>query len=111
MDMSDTDKIKSLVKEADFYRSQGLLEQAKYKYSEAIKLVRKSETINKKESLIDTLNKRIKSVTDSLEEIEKATDLPEFSLFLKIKMLRPLREQSLLRNSGNMKRHSQNFKG
>jgi len=78
-DMSETDRIKSFVKEADFYRSQGLLEQARYKYSEALKMVQKSETLQKQESLINSLNKRIKSVDDTLDEIEKATDTPELT--------------------------------
>jgi hypothetical protein len=77
--MNDADKIKSLVKEADFYRSQGLLEQAKYKYSEALNIVKKNETLQKKESLIDSLNKRIKAVEDTLDEIDKATDTPELT--------------------------------
>jgi len=77
--MNDADRIKSLVKEADFYRSQGLLEQAKYKYSEAIKIVKKNEALQKKESLIDSLNKRIRAVDATLDEIDKATDTPELN--------------------------------
>jgi len=77
--MNDADRIKSLVKEADFYRSQGLLEQAKYKYSEAIKIVKKNEALQKKESLIDSLNKRIRAVEATLDEIDKATDTPELN--------------------------------
>jgi len=75
--MNDAERIKSLVKEADFYRSQGLLEQAKYKYSEALNVIKKSEVLQKKESLINSINKRIKSVDVTLDEIEKATDVPE----------------------------------
>jgi len=78
-DMSETDRIKSLVKEADFYRSQGLLEQARYKYSEALNLVQKNEKLQKQESLINSLHKRIKSVDDTLDEIEKASDTPELT--------------------------------
>lgn len=77
--MSEVDRIKSLVREADFYRSQGLLEQAKHKYTEALNLVQKSQGLQKKASLIDSLNKRIKAVTESLVEIDKATDIPELS--------------------------------
>jgi tetratricopeptide (TPR) repeat protein len=77
--MSEVDRVKSLVREADFYRSQGLLEQAKHKYAEALKTVLESQALQKKESLIDSLRNRIKAVTDNLEEIEKATDIPELS--------------------------------
>jgi tetratricopeptide (TPR) repeat protein len=77
--MNDSDRIKSLVKEADFYRSQGLLEQAKFKYSEALNVVMKNEALQKKESLINSLNKRIQAVQDTLDEIDKATDTPELA--------------------------------
>ena len=77
--MNDVERIKSLVREADFYRSQGLLEQAKYKYNEALKIVQKSEALQKQESLVNSLNKRIKSVNDSLDEIEKASETPELT--------------------------------
>jgi tetratricopeptide (TPR) repeat protein len=74
--MSEVDRIKSLVREADFYRSQGLLEQAKNKYAEALNLVQKNEAIKNKTSVIDSLNKRISAVDENLHEIEKATDIP-----------------------------------
>jgi tetratricopeptide (TPR) repeat protein len=77
--MNEVDQVKSLVKEADFYRSQGLLEQAKFKYKEALNLVEKSESLQKKASLIESLNKRISAVAESLNEIERATDVPELS--------------------------------
>jgi hypothetical protein len=75
--MNEAEKIKSLVKEADFYRSQGLLEQAKYKYTEALAIVKKNEALKNKESVIDSLNKRINAVEETLDEIDKATDTPE----------------------------------
>jgi tetratricopeptide (TPR) repeat protein len=77
--MSEIDRIKSLVKEADFYRSQGLLEQAKHKYNKALNIVQLSQILQKKSSLIDSLNKRISAVTETLDEIDKATDIPELS--------------------------------
>jgi tetratricopeptide (TPR) repeat protein len=77
--MNDVDRIKSLVKEAEFYRNQGLLEQAKSKYSEALKVVTENEALQKQESLLNSLNKRIKSVEESLDEINKATDTPELA--------------------------------
>jgi hypothetical protein len=77
--MNEIERIKSLVKEADFYRSQGLLEQAKFRYGEALNLAQKSEKLQKQTSLIDSLNKRINTVKQSLDEIEKATDKPELT--------------------------------
>jgi len=77
--MRDADLIKSLVKEADLYRDQGLLEQAKYKYSEALKLVRSNEALKKQESLINTLNKRIKTVTAAIDEYCRDEDDPQLT--------------------------------
>ena len=77
--MSEVDRIKSLVKEADFYRSQGLLEQAKYRYSQALHIVQKSDSLKNKEALADSLKNRIKYVDDSLEEVDKETEPPELT--------------------------------
>lgn len=77
--MGDVDRIKSLVKEADFYRSQGLLDQAKFKYSEALKLVQKNKALLKQDSIINSLKKRIKSVDATLDEIDRASDTPELT--------------------------------
>lgn len=74
--MSEVDQIKTLVREADFYRSQGLLEQAKTRYNKALNIVQKNEAIKNKASVIESLNKRISAVDESLDEIEKATDIP-----------------------------------
>jgi hypothetical protein len=74
--MSEVDRVKSLVREADFYRSQGLLEQAKTKYADALFLVQKNEAIKNKASVIDSLKKRISAVDENLNEIEKASDIP-----------------------------------
>jgi len=75
--MGDVDRIKSLVKEADFYRSQGLLEQAKFKYGEALELVKKNKALQKQDSIINSIKKRIKSVEATLDEIDEASDTPE----------------------------------
>jgi hypothetical protein len=77
--MGDADRIKSLVKEADIYRGQGLLEQAKYKYGEALKLVRNNRTLQNQESVINSLNKRIKAVEATLDEYNSDTDAPELT--------------------------------
>jgi hypothetical protein len=77
--MNDTDRIKSLVKEADFYRSQGLLGPAREKYIEALAIVKNSEAMKKQPSLIDALNKRIGLVDHTIDEIDKATETPELS--------------------------------
>jgi len=77
--MSDTDRIKSLIREADIYRGQGLLEQAKYRYGEALKLAQKNEALQKQESLVNSLNKRIKAVEAEIHELDRCTDTPELS--------------------------------
>jgi tetratricopeptide (TPR) repeat protein len=77
--MNNADRIKSLVKEADIYRDQGLLEQAKYKYSEALILVQNNSALQKQESLINTLNKRIKAVEATLDDYNSDTDEPQLT--------------------------------
>jgi hypothetical protein len=77
--MSDADQIKSLVKEADLYREQGLLEQARYKYGEALNLIQNNRAFQRPESAINSLKKRIKEIQNTLEEYSNETDAPELN--------------------------------
>jgi len=77
--MNEVDRIKSLAREADLYRKQGLFEQARTKYIEALNLIQKSEALKNQVSSIESLKKRIKSVEETIDEVEKATETPELS--------------------------------
>jgi tetratricopeptide (TPR) repeat protein len=78
--MSIKDRIKALVKEAELYRSQSLLNQSKEKYLALLKLVEKDESTSKNIKLISDIKARIKSVHDEITEIEEADkESPELS--------------------------------
>ncbi len=77
--MSDKEHIKSLLKEAEIYRKQGLLEQSIEKYEEALRLIQNHESYSKDKKLIDTIKSKIRTVEGSLVEIGQSTDTPELS--------------------------------
>ena len=77
--MSDAKHIKSLAKEADIYRSQGLLVQSKEKYTELLTFIKDHERYSKDKNLITTIEQRIKLVDDNLAEIDEMDDTPELS--------------------------------
>jgi tetratricopeptide (TPR) repeat protein len=70
--MSVKERIKALVKEAEIYRSQSLLNQSKEKYLELLKLVEDDESVSKNKKLITDIKGRIRSVDDEITEIEEA---------------------------------------
>jgi tetratricopeptide (TPR) repeat protein len=70
--MSIKERIKALVKEAELYRSQSLLNQSKEKYLELLKLAENDESISKNKKLINDINSRIQAVDDEITEIEEA---------------------------------------
>ena len=77
--MSDKNKIKNFIKEAETYFSQGLLEQARQRYLELIDFIRETKELQEKESLYDYINKKIQTIDDALEEIEKTDENPELT--------------------------------
>lgn len=77
--MSDKEHIKSLIKEAEIYGEQGLLEQSIEKYEEALRLIQNHESYSKDKKLIDTIKSKIRTVEENLVEFDQATDTPELS--------------------------------
>jgi tetratricopeptide (TPR) repeat protein len=71
-------RIKSLFKEADTYRTQGLFAQSKEKYRELLDLIKGSGE-PEDHQLLDSVEQRISSVDSALDEIEKAPEAPELS--------------------------------
>ena len=47
--MSDKDQIKSLLKEAELYKKQSLLNQSKEKYLKALEIIEKSKQLGNRE--------------------------------------------------------------
>ena len=75
--MSDKELITSLIKQAEVYRIQGLLSNAKEKYLEALKMIENHEIYSKDMKLINGLKDKIQAVDHTLTEIDLATETPE----------------------------------
>ena len=75
--MSDKEHIKALAREAEVYRSQGLLSGAKQKYQEILQFVQNHELYSKDKKLIETVTKKIKAIEENLSEVLEAPERPE----------------------------------
>jgi len=75
--VSDKQLITSLIKQAEVYRIQGLLSNAKEKYLEAFKMIENHEIYSKDMKLIDGLKNKIQTVEHTLTEIDLAPETPE----------------------------------
>lgn len=61
-------KIKTLLKEAELYRSQSLLNEAKGKYNKAAELIGSLSKVKNKEQLLDGISKKLKSLDLEIEK-------------------------------------------
>lgn len=77
--MNEKDLIKRLLKEADIYRTQGLLSDSKAKYMELLSIIVKSKTLPNQEKLIAGLKSKLRAVEKSLNELRDAPEKPELS--------------------------------
>jgi tetratricopeptide (TPR) repeat protein len=77
--MSEQEHIKSALKEADLYRTQGLLSNARQKYIETLNYVGKSEKFSKHLKLIHAIKGKIRAVEKALIEIKESPTNPELS--------------------------------
>jgi tetratricopeptide (TPR) repeat protein len=77
--MSDKEHIKALAKEAEIYRSQGLLSGAKQKYQEILQFVQSHGHYSKDKRLIDAVNKKISAIEENLSEVLEAPERPAVS--------------------------------
>lgn len=75
--MSVKSQIKLLLREAEIYRSQGLLIEAKGKYNDAIDRIGKLDQAKNKEELVQAITRKIKSLTISYHQIERAQEAPK----------------------------------
>lgn len=71
--------LRSLVREAELYRIQGLLAQSRNKYLKVLKLASKSKPSDKRQTVIDAVNDKIQIVDRELAEIHEGSDTPELS--------------------------------
>ncbi len=77
--MNIKDKVKSLLKEADLYKSQRLLKEAKSKYLEAIMLIQGSKQIQNRENLINAITKKVTALDSGIVKWDKSEVIPEVS--------------------------------
>lgn len=72
-------KIKSLLNEAEIYRSQGLFPEAKEKYHAASAMIHKIDKIKNKDSLLKAISGKIQSLEKKTEKVETGPVSPELS--------------------------------
>ena len=72
-------KIKTLLKEAELYHSQGLLYEAIAKYNDATELIQKNEQLKNKQNLFEGISKKINVLKKDISKIELAPKKPEVS--------------------------------
>ena len=77
--MGEKENIKQLLQEAELYKGQGLLSEARLKYDEVSDLVRNNDKIKNKEKLLAGLAKKINLLEVDTQKVEKGPSSPELS--------------------------------
>jgi len=77
--MPDKEHIRSLIREAELYRKQSLLEESKEKYEEILQFLQGHERYSKDKKLIDAIQGKIRTVEGTLDEVESSPETPELS--------------------------------
>jgi hypothetical protein len=72
-------KIKILLKEAEIFHSQGLLDEAMGKYNEARELIKSDEQLKSKKKLIHGISEKINALKKNLTKIHEAPKKPDVS--------------------------------
>lgn len=90
--------IKSMLKEAELYRSQGLLNEAIQQYKAVESIIGKNENIKNRESLLAKIANKIKIIHKELDDINKPSAPPQVSE----KVQNLMREMFSFNDPGNM---------
>ncbi len=77
--MDVKEQIKSFMKQAELYRSQGLLNEAKEKYTKAGQLVKKTPALSKDKTLLNSILKKLKELNAEIDRIENTPSSVEVS--------------------------------
>ena len=77
--MADQKQMRSLVKEAELYRTQGLLEESKERYMEVLQLIKKNQRFQNNNKAINVIKDKILGLEKDLAEIDEETEAPELS--------------------------------
>jgi len=72
-------KIKTLLKEAELYHSQGLLYEAIAKYNDATEIIQNIEQLKNKQNLLEGISKKINVLKKDISKMELAPKKPEVS--------------------------------
>ena len=72
-------RLKSLLQEAEIYRSQGLISEAYSKYQDAERLVNSIDNLKNKTSLLSAITEKISALNYTKEKVEKGPESPELS--------------------------------
>jgi len=77
--MSERDRIKKALKEAEIYHTQGLLIQSEGKYLHVLDQIKQSPLLSNEKTLIQFVSDKIQEVRSDIDDIENAQDTPELS--------------------------------
>lgn len=77
--MGIKETIKRLLQEAELYKKQGLLNEARIKYVEVEKRIRDHEGIQNKEKILSGIAKKVEMLDSDTEKVEKGPSSPELS--------------------------------
>jgi hypothetical protein len=72
-------KIKILLKEAEIFHSQGLLDEAMGKYNEATELIKSDEQLKSRKKLIHGISEKINTLKKDLTKVHEAPKKPDVS--------------------------------
>ena len=77
--MPGQDYIKSMIKEAELYRNQGLLAQSKETYLKVRQFVEKSQSFRNHDKLTNAISDKIRSIEDDLATVNHEKPAPDLS--------------------------------
>lgn len=77
--MSDQDHIRSLVKEAEIYRDQGLFVASREKYLNILQFIKKHKRLFNDKKLVNAVRKKITNLEKDVAGIHQETAAPELS--------------------------------
>lgn len=72
-------QIKTLLQEADLYRNQGLLTEAKEKYRRAADIIKQNQQIKNRDSLLAAIQKKVDGLQADTKRVERGPSSPQLS--------------------------------
>jgi tetratricopeptide (TPR) repeat protein len=77
--MNIKQQLKSMLQEAEIYRSQGLISEAHGKYKAAANFVNSIDNLKNKQSLLNAISEKINALDDTQKKVDKGPASPELS--------------------------------